>query len=136
MNENKKCCDSNEEKHCEGKHEKNCKRTELESQIETLSTELELAKKTIEEQKSTITSYLSTASYYKNELDNQKKDFGSVTSLYENLLEQLYQIKKKHLISSWQNIALLDKKYADNFVDYATLLSEKSVVLNSCSIIL
>jgi molecular chaperone GrpE len=75
MNENKKCCDSNEEKHCEGKHEKNCKRTELESQIETLSTELELAKKTIEEQKSTITSYLSTASYYKNELDNQKKDF-------------------------------------------------------------
>ena len=64
-------------------------------------------------------------------VDNQKKDFGSVTSLYENLLEQLYQIKKKHLISSWQNIALLDKKYADNFVDYATLLSEKAVVLNS-----
>ena len=29
-------------------------------------------------------------------VDNQKKDFGSVTSLYENLLEQLYQIKKKH----------------------------------------
>ena len=62
-------------------------------------------------------------------VDNQKKDFGSVTSLYENLLEQLYQIKKKHLISSWQNIALLDKKYADNFVDYATLLSEKFIIL-------
>ena len=75
MNENKKCCDSKEEKHCKEKDEKNCKRAELESQIETLSNELELAKKTIEEQKSTITSYLSTASYYKNELDNQKKDF-------------------------------------------------------------
>ena len=75
MNENKKCCESKEEKHCKDNHEKQCKRTELENQIETLSNELELAKKTIEEQKSTITSYLSTASYYKNELDNQKKDF-------------------------------------------------------------
>jgi len=72
------------------------------------------------------------ASENQNEyVDNQKKDFTSITSLYENLLSQLYEIKKNHLISSWQNIVVLEKKYSDNFVRYADSLSEKSEMLNS-----
>ena len=53
------------------KHEGKCKQKEIDS----LKAELDIATKTIEEQKSTINSYLATASYYKNELDSQKKDF-------------------------------------------------------------
>ena len=48
---------------------------ELKEKLHKTAEELELANKTIEEQKSTINNYLSTASYYKNELENQKKDF-------------------------------------------------------------
>ena len=86
MSENeKKCCENKEQKTCKEKH---CKNSELETQIESLSNELELAKKTIEEQKSTITSYLSTASYYKNELDSQKKDFERYKERNKNFLAE------------------------------------------------
>ena len=89
MSENeKKCCDEKERKSCKENHEKHCKRNELDSQIESLTNELELAKKTIEEQKSTITSYLQTASYYKNELDNQKKDFERYKERNKNFLAE------------------------------------------------
>lgn len=89
MSENeKKCCDEKERKTCKENHEKHCKRNELDSQIESLTNELELAKKTIEEQKSTITSYLQTASYYKNELDNQKKDFERYKERNKNFLAE------------------------------------------------
>lgn len=86
MSENeKKCCEDKDQKHCKEKH---CKNSELETQLESLSNELELAKKTIEEQKSTITSYLSTASYYKNELDSQKKDFERYKERNKNFLAE------------------------------------------------
>ena len=89
MSENeKKCCNEKERKSCKENQEKHCKRNELDSQIESLTNELELAKKTIEEQKSTITSYLSTASYYKNELDNQKKDFERYKERNKNFLAE------------------------------------------------
>ena len=80
---------SEKEKKCsEDKDQKNCKKSELESEIENLSSELELARKTIEEQKSTIASYLSTASYYKNELDSQKKDFDRYKERNKNFLAE------------------------------------------------
>ena len=82
------CCESGENKNCKNKDEKQCKKSELEKEIEALSSELELAKKTIEEQKSTITSYLSTASYYKNELDSQKKDFERYKERNKNFLAE------------------------------------------------
>ncbi|MBE5755334.1 MAG: nucleotide exchange factor GrpE [Clostridiales bacterium] len=66
--EEKKQCKKGE---CENKNEKGCKQKEIDS----LKAELDVALKTIEEQKSTINNYLATASYYKNELDSQKKDF-------------------------------------------------------------
>lgn len=81
-------CESKENAKCKDKNEKHCKKGELESQIEHLTNELELARKTIEEQKSTITSYLSTASYYKNELDNQKKDFERYKERNKNFLAE------------------------------------------------
>ena len=67
--EEKKECEG--KKKCDDKQEKGCKQKEIDS----LKAELEVALKTIEEQKSTINNYLATASYYKNELDSQKKDF-------------------------------------------------------------
>lgn len=76
MEENKNSCEKSEE--CKkdtkcNKSDKNagCKQKE----IDRLQSDLDIALKTIDEQKSTINSYLATASYYKNELDSQKKDF-------------------------------------------------------------
>lgn len=82
----KECCDNN--KDCSNKQDKKCKTKNLEEKIETLTNELELAKKTIEEQKSTISNYLSTASYYKNEVDNQKKDFERYKERNKNILAE------------------------------------------------
>lgn len=85
--EQKDCCHENKE--CgkqDGNKEKHCGRKELEEQIDKLTQELELAKKTNEEQKSTISNYLATASYYKNEVDNQKKDFERYKERNKNIL--------------------------------------------------
>lgn len=81
---NKECC--NKDKDCKEPQEKHCKHKEFEEKIESLTNELELAKKTIDEQKSTISNYLATASYYKNEVDNQKKDFERYKERNKNIL--------------------------------------------------
>ena len=100
MSENeKKCCENKDNKSCKDKTEKICKKSELESQIESLSNELNLAKKTIEEQKSTITSYLSTASYYKNELDSQKKDFDRYKERNKNFEAEASQKANESLLN-------------------------------------
>ena len=98
MSENeKKCPDDKDRKTCKEKDEKHCKYKDLESQIENLSNELELANKTIEEQKSTITSYLSTASYYKNELDSQKKDFERYKERNKNFLAEANTLANENI---------------------------------------
>lgn len=98
MSENEnKCCEDKERKSCKEKEEKHCKNKDLESQIENLSNELELARKTIEEQKSTITSYLSTASYYKNELDSQKKDFERYKERNKNFLAEASTLANENI---------------------------------------
>lgn len=66
---------NHEEKHQNWKEKEHQKFKEFEEKIDKLTKDLEIANKTIDEQKSTINNYLSTASYYKNELDSQKKDF-------------------------------------------------------------
>lgn len=81
---NKECC--HKDKDCKEPQDKHCKHKEFEEKIENLSNELELAKKTIDEQKSTISNYLATASYYKNEVDNQKKDFERYKERNKNIL--------------------------------------------------
>lgn len=81
---NKECCQEN--KDCKEKQDKHCKHKEFEEKIEVLTKELDTAKKTIEEQKSTIANYLATASYYKNEVDNQKKDFERYKERNKNIL--------------------------------------------------
>lgn len=83
----KECCDKHN-KDCKTKEDKNCKHKSLEDEIAKLTIELELAKKTIEEQKATISNYLSTASYYKNEVDNQKKDFERYKERNKNILAE------------------------------------------------
>ena len=78
MKENKKESVENENDNISKKTQNNDKNTEiceLKSKIDEISKELELSKKLVEEQKTTINNYLSTAAYYKNELENQKKDF-------------------------------------------------------------
>ena len=84
--QNKDCCQDHE-KNCKGK-EKPCKTKDLEAKIESLEHDLEIAKKTIDEQKSTINNYLATASYYKNEVDNQKKDFERYKERNKNILDE------------------------------------------------
>ena len=98
----------NTQTECKNKDEKQCKRSELEQQIETLTNELNLAQKTIEEQKSTITSYLSTASYYKNELDSQKKDF-------ERYKERNKNFESDAVIKANESIAKKILPIIDNF---------------------
>lgn len=94
MEEKKECCHEEpceKKSKCEGKHgkeEKGCKQKE----IDALKAELDIALKTIDEQKSTINSYLATASYYKNELDSQKKDFDRYKERNKNF-EQEASIK-------------------------------------------
>ena len=83
----KECC-KNDNKECKNKSEKNCKHQKYEEQIKNLNKELDLAKKTIDEQKSTISNYLATASYYKNEVDNQKKDFERYKERNKNILDE------------------------------------------------
>lgn len=83
---NKECC--HKEKNCEDKQDKHCGKKDLEQQIENLTKELDTAKKTIEEQKTTIGNYLATASYYKNEVDNQKKDFERYKERNKNILTE------------------------------------------------
>ena len=87
MEEKEKCC-HNQEKNCKNKQDKNCKSKDLEEKLEKLEHELELANKTIEEQKSTINNYLATASYYKNEVDSQKKDFERYKERNKNILDE------------------------------------------------
>ena len=101
-------CKSKDEKNCKNNDEKQCKRSELEQQIETLTNELNLAQKTIEEQKSTITSYLSTASYYKNELDSQKKDF-------ERYKERNKNFESDAIVKANESIAKKILPIIDNF---------------------
>ena len=87
MEEKEKCCHG-QEKNCKNKQDKNCKSKDLEEKLEKLEHELELANKTIDEQKSTINNYLATASYYKNEVDNQKKDFERYKERNKNILDE------------------------------------------------
>ena len=87
MDEQKTKCCHEQDKNCKGK-DKTCKNKALEEKIENLEHELELANKTIEEQKSTINNYLATASYYKNEVDNQKKDFERYKERNKNILDE------------------------------------------------
>ncbi len=87
MDEQKEKCCNEHDKNCKGK-EKNCKTKDFEEKINNLEHELELARKTIEEQKSTINNYLATASYYKNEVDNQKKDFERYKERNKNILDE------------------------------------------------
>ena len=49
--------------------------TELENKIAELEAELNKTQETLAEQITKANQYLSTASYYKNEVDSQKKDF-------------------------------------------------------------
>ena len=90
--EEKKQCNHGEgcnKKKCDDKshEEKGCKQKE----IDALKTELDVALKTIDEQKSTINNYLATASYYKNELDSQKKDFDRYKERNKNFEKEASQ---------------------------------------------
>ncbi len=103
MEENAKHCDCGKKK-----NEKTCKKHNFEAQIENLENELALANKTIEEQKTTITSYLSTASYYKNELDSQRKDFERYKERNKNFLAE-------STITANENVAKKLLPILDNF---------------------
>ena len=82
MEEKKTKCDEKQKG-----EEKGCKQKE----IDALKAELDVATKTIEEQKSTINSYLATATYYKNELDSQKKDFDRYKERNKNFEQEASQ---------------------------------------------
>lgn len=107
MDEKEECC-KKENKDCKNKPDKNCKHKKYEEEINSLTKELEIAKKTIEEQKSTINNYLATASYYKNEVDNQKKDFERYKERNKNILDEAN-------IKANENIAKKILPIIDNF---------------------